>query len=321
MPVRSDGIRDRCKLSRNPPSHLGNQGKQPSTWRTSFSLPLPRRGRAFVLLRSHHAPFFGGNPFTPKLRGCTAVPLPAHATCGRDKRRPGRVRLGGGALAVESADHQWKRTERTAIRAALSGEDRAPAASARRAGNRGGACAGAARSARQGCRVARWRHSVASVGRLEVSSQLRRRSCLLVLSFGSAPAAMCPAWSGQVGGEPYHAPANDQSSGAELSDRRGSEPESKWRRAIVGRTRRGKTDLREQSQRERSDANPGRQRRQPFHCFVCDHRIPHLLPHPPKPPSLRVWATTRTSGTLKIAITARIAAQAMVGLIPVRRTK
>src|SRR5216684_4517602 len=26
--------------------------------------PLPRRGRAFVLLRSHRAPFFGGNPFT-----------------------------------------------------------------------------------------------------------------------------------------------------------------------------------------------------------------------------------------------------------------
>src|SRR5260370_17081666 len=65
MPVRSDGIRDRRKLYRNPPSHLGNQGKQPSTWRTSFLRPLPRRGRAFVLLPSHHAPFFGANPFTP----------------------------------------------------------------------------------------------------------------------------------------------------------------------------------------------------------------------------------------------------------------
>src|SRR5229473_1508579 len=133
MPVRSDGIRDRRKLYRNPPSHLGNQGKPPSTWRTSFLRPLPRRGRAFVLLRSHHAPFFGGNPFTPKLRGCTAIPLPAHATCGRDKGRPRRVRLGGGALAVESAGHQWKRVERTAIRAALSGEDRATTASARAA--------------------------------------------------------------------------------------------------------------------------------------------------------------------------------------------
>src|SRR5260370_35194047 len=92
MPARSDGIRDRCKLSRNPPSRLGNQGKQPSTWRTSFLRPLPRRGRAFVLLRSHHAPFFGGNPFTPKLRGCTAIPLPAHATSGRDRRRPPPVR-------------------------------------------------------------------------------------------------------------------------------------------------------------------------------------------------------------------------------------
>ncbi len=89
-------------------------------------------GAGRLLLRSHHAPFFGSNPFTPKLRGCTAIPLPAHATCGRDKRRPRCVRLGGGALAVESAGHQWKRAERTAIRAALSGEDRATAVSERR---------------------------------------------------------------------------------------------------------------------------------------------------------------------------------------------
>src|SRR5712664_1972949 len=128
---------------------------------------------------------------------------------------------------------------------------------------------------------------------------------------------MYPAWSGQVGGQPYHAPANDKSSGAELSDRRRSEPESKRRHAIVDRTGSGKTDRGKESQRERSDADTGRQRRQPFHCFVRDRRVPHR----PRPPSLRVWATKRTNGTLKIAITARIAALAMAGLIPVRRTK
>src|SRR5216684_3083689 len=105
--------------------------------------PLPRRGRAFVLLRSHHAPFFGGNPFTPKLRGCAAVPLPAHATCGRDKRRLGRVRLGGGALAVESVGHQWKRAERTAIRSVSAGPhdgcERAPRGQPRRSLRRNGA--------------------------------------------------------------------------------------------------------------------------------------------------------------------------------------
>src|SRR5216684_1803832 len=126
---------------------------------------------------------FRGQPLHQKLRGCTTIPLPARATCGRDKRRPGRVRLSGGALAVESAGHQWKRAERTAIRAALSGEDRATAASARRAGNRGGACDGAARSARQGCRDARWRHSAVSVGRRGGSSRLGRRLCLLLVSF------------------------------------------------------------------------------------------------------------------------------------------
>src|SRR6266852_5987438 len=123
------------------------------------------QGVCFAALPSRT--IFRGQPLHTKLRGCTAITLPARATCGRDKRRPGRVRLGGGALAVESVGHQWKRAERTAIRAALSGEDRATAASARRAGNRREACAGAARSARQGCRVARWRHSAASAGYME----------------------------------------------------------------------------------------------------------------------------------------------------------
>jgi len=40
------------------------------------------------------------------------------------------------------------------------------------------------------------------------------------------------------------------------------------------------------------------------------------FPHHPKPPSLKVLTTTRPSGTLKIAITARVAALAMVELMP-----
>ncbi len=145
MPVRSDGIRDRRKLYRNPPSHLGNQGKPPSTWRTSFLRPLPRRGRAFVLLRSHHAPFFGGNPFTPKLRGCTAVPLPARATCGRDKRRHGRGRLRRWRacsgerrppMEVSGADSHPSRSERRGPR---DGCERAPRGQPHRSLRRSGA--------------------------------------------------------------------------------------------------------------------------------------------------------------------------------------
>src|SRR5229473_44224 len=82
-------------------------------------LPLLRQGVCFgCALIAHH--FSGATP-SPKLRGCTAIPTPARATCGRDKRRPGRVRLGGGALAVESDGHQWKRAERTAIRSVSAG--------------------------------------------------------------------------------------------------------------------------------------------------------------------------------------------------------
>jgi hypothetical protein len=56
------------------------------------------------------------------------------------------------------------------------------AASARRAGNREGACAGAARSARQGCRDTRWRHSGAT-RQPGTSSQLGRGPGLLVVLF------------------------------------------------------------------------------------------------------------------------------------------
>src|SRR5229473_428481 len=102
-------------------------------------VPASPQGQGICFAALPSRTIFRGQPLHPKLRGCTAIPLPACATCGRDKRRPRRVRLGGGALAVESAGHQWKRAERTAIRAALSGEDRATAVSARRAGNREGA--------------------------------------------------------------------------------------------------------------------------------------------------------------------------------------
>src|SRR5216684_1266397 len=122
------------------------------------------QGVCFAALPSRTI-FSGATP-SPKTQGLHRDPAAGAQRAERDKR-PGRVRIRGGALAVESAGHQWKRVERTAIRAARSGEDRATATSARRAGNRREACAGAARSARQGCRVARWRHSAVSAGCLE----------------------------------------------------------------------------------------------------------------------------------------------------------
>jgi hypothetical protein len=50
------------------------------------------RQGAVCLLRSIAHQLSGRNPFTQSLTGCAAIPTPARATCGRDKR-PGRVRL------------------------------------------------------------------------------------------------------------------------------------------------------------------------------------------------------------------------------------
>ena len=64
MPARSDGIRDRCKLYRNPPSRLGNQGNNRQHGVPPFCARFPAgAGRLFCCAPiTHH--FFGGNPFT-----------------------------------------------------------------------------------------------------------------------------------------------------------------------------------------------------------------------------------------------------------------
>src|SRR6266446_1676661 len=120
-------------------------------------------GRSFCCAPTAHH-FSGATP-SPKTQGL-------HRDPAAGARNVQSVTSALGASAYAVARLQWRApatngSEWSGQPSGASAQDRATAASARRAGNRREACAGAARSARQGCRVARWRHSAASAGCLE----------------------------------------------------------------------------------------------------------------------------------------------------------